>query len=386
MVDGDQAGPLRPRLQDRLVPELGLRARVGEHERRACLRDLAQHGFEHPDAEVAAPGKAAGVVGQQGVDDERLVDATPHQYAVGAVQQRAHGLVEVAERCAQAPGRQARRKAAQPRQRELHLHSALVADQLVPFVDHDQGQAGEQFATVGTGEQQRQAFRCRDQHFGQAPALPGALRGAGVAGACADLPRQAEVGQRCGQRPRRVRRQRPHRRDPQQAQAAGGDLAGQRPAEQAEVDRIGLAGPRGRVQQPGAAGGDLGPDLALEVERRDAVRREPALRARQRELGREKRKRRRAGTRRWRPGPGGLRVSPGFLPRRPGTTRPELGADIGSGRKAAHEGQPMRAAMVAAAPRPPDPRPAPMPTTAAGAENADAARGGVCDGPRTSTT
>jgi hypothetical protein len=60
---------------------------------------------------------------------------------------------------------------AQPRQRQLQLHAALVAQQLVPLVHHQHAQPGEGLTRVGTGQQQGEAFRGRHQRTGQAPPL-----------------------------------------------------------------------------------------------------------------------------------------------------------------------------------------------------------------------
>ena len=84
-------------------------------------------------------------------------------------------LVQVAQRGRQAPHHQLRVPQAQPRQRQLHLHAALVADELVPFVDDDHLQRGEVVARAFARQQQRQRFRRGHQRRGQPPVLPRAL-------------------------------------------------------------------------------------------------------------------------------------------------------------------------------------------------------------------
>ena len=92
-------------------------------------------------------------------------------------EQRVARVVEVADRRRQPPGARARRERAQARERELRLHAALRAHQLVPLV-HDHGaQVGERLARVVAGEQQREALRRRDERGRQPPALPRAHAG-----------------------------------------------------------------------------------------------------------------------------------------------------------------------------------------------------------------
>jgi hypothetical protein len=201
----------------------------------------------------------------------------------------------------------------------------------VPFVDDHQRKRREQVAAVGAGEQQRQALRRGDQHFRQPPALPRALGGVGVAGAHAHLPVEAQVGERGGQRAGGIGGQRAHRRDPQAAQAAAARFAGEAAVEHPEVDGVGLAGAGGRVQQPRAARLDVGPDLALERKRHEAVGRKPRFGAGQRQLPR----RGRAPARLRRCRLDGQRLLRRFA-RLPQPPRPQLRADVRSGRQAAH--------------------------------------------------
>ncbi len=216
VVQRDDAGPLGLGVQQRLVPELGLRARVGEDQRGAAGLDLGHHLRQHRQPQVPAPGEALGAARQQRIDDQLLGHGALHQRAGRAgPEQRVHRLAQVAQRGRHAPGEQARVPAAQPRQRQLHLHAALVAQQLVPLVHHDQRQVLEHLARIGAGQQQRQALGRGDQHGGQAPVLRGALARGRVAAARAGAPVRGQRCQRLGQRAQRVGRQRAHGREPQ---------------------------------------------------------------------------------------------------------------------------------------------------------------------------
>ncbi len=112
------------------------------------------------------------------------------------------------------------RELSQPRQRELHLNSALAADQLMPFIDHYEFQIGEQRLTFRPCQQQRNAFRRRHQRLRQTQRLARAFAGIGVAGANADAPIETQFGERRSECPRRIGSKRAHRREPQHAQAA----------------------------------------------------------------------------------------------------------------------------------------------------------------------
>jgi hypothetical protein len=90
-------------LEHRLVPDLRLRARVGEDQRGAARGDLLDHLRQHREAEVAAPRKALGTAGQQRIDDEFLGHLALHEHAVFMAQQRMHRLVQIAERGRHAP-------------------------------------------------------------------------------------------------------------------------------------------------------------------------------------------------------------------------------------------------------------------------------------------
>ena len=154
-----------------------------------------------------------------------------HDRRVGAMrQQHVARLVQVAQRRRQSPGPQRRRQRAQPRQRQLQQHAALVAEQFVPFVDDHAAQALEMRGAVGVGQQQRQRFGRDHQHVELAGARQPLVARAGIAGAHADLPVEAERGDRFAQGAHGVGGERAQRRDPEHAQARGARRGGSRSA------------------------------------------------------------------------------------------------------------------------------------------------------------
>ena len=223
VVQRDAAGPVGPRVEQQLVPGLGLRAHVGEDQRRRRALDLVDHRLQHLRAQVPAPGEAPGLVRQQRVDLQRLVEPALHQLRVDRVaraEQRAHRFVQVAERGRQAPHHELRVPAAQPRQRQLHLHAALVADELVPFVDDHHLQRAEVLARAFARQQQRQRFRRRHQRGRQA-AGPGARARPPACRRCAG-PRATAAPARPAAAAARARCRRPARASASARALAGG--------------------------------------------------------------------------------------------------------------------------------------------------------------------
>ena len=133
-------------------------------------------------------------------------------------EQRVARLFEIADRRRESPRARAWRERAQARERELHLHAALRSEQLVPLVDDDGAQIGEDLAHVVAREKQRETLGGRDERGRQALSLSRAHRSRRVARARLERPRNLEIAQRSGERFERVRGERAQRRDPEHAQ------------------------------------------------------------------------------------------------------------------------------------------------------------------------
>ncbi len=212
---------------------------------------------------------------QQRIDLQVLDDFALHGHATVADQYLLRVLL-IAQRRGNTPHDQLRIPAPQARQGQLQLHAALVADQLVPFVHHHHLQCRQGDLSVGTGQQQRQAFRGGDQGRGQPPTLPGAFAAAGIAGAQADRPRNVQLCQWRLKGPGGIGGQGAHGRDPQDTQRfgrrfafAGFVVSGERIGFGEAVDRgepygVGLARAGAGMQQTGLAILHRRPDLFLE--------------------------------------------------------------------------------------------------------------------------
>ncbi|MNG81617.1 hypothetical protein D3C79_402700 [compost metagenome] len=276
MVQSDQPSPLRARLEQGLVPQFRLGAGVGEHQAAGAGVDLAADRIEHLQPHVTRPGKAFDLPRQERIDLQLFVLPTLYQQAA-VWQQHLKGMRQVAECGRQPPGHQRWLPTAQARQRQLQLHTALVAQQFMPFVDHHQPQAGEILAGLRAGQQQGQAFGGGDQGTGQAPGLPGTLGATGVAAAYADTPVECQVVQRLLQGACGVGGQGAHGGDPQHLQRGG--LApcclARECAKGAQPDGVGLAGAGAGMQQTGLAPPDSRPDASLEGKGRPVAGGEP---------------------------------------------------------------------------------------------------------------
>src|SRR4051812_28300522 len=82
---------------------------------------------------------------------------------------------------------------AKPGERELHEHAALRAHELMPFVDDDEAEVGEDPGRVAAGEQQREGLGRGDECCRESAALSGAQRGGRVAGPGLEGPRDPEI-------------------------------------------------------------------------------------------------------------------------------------------------------------------------------------------------
>ncbi len=166
VVQRDQPGPVRPRAEDRLVPDFRLGAGIGKDQRCGSRVDLLDHLRQHAQPEMAGPGEAFNARRQQGIDTQILVDPTLHQLAAPRMQQHLQRMGLVAEGRRQPPHDELRHPLTKPRQRQLQLHATLIAQQLMPLVHHQHAQAREGLARIGAGQQQGQAFRCGHQRGG----------------------------------------------------------------------------------------------------------------------------------------------------------------------------------------------------------------------------
>ncbi len=146
VVQRDRPRPVGPRLEQRLVPDLGLRADVGEHERGLRALDRADHLRQQLQADVTGPRKALDRARTQAVDDDRLrveaLDDDRARAAAAGPTRHASASSRLRERRREPPHAQRRKKAAQPRERELGLHAALGPHELVPLVDDDRRRDG----------------------------------------------------------------------------------------------------------------------------------------------------------------------------------------------------------------------------------------------------
>ena len=200
VVQGQDAGPVGPRFEQRLKPDLGGGPGVGEDERGLAFLDRGDHLGEQPEADLSRPGEALHGRGDERIDLERLGDeplddsARPRRGRRPSRPSSASRAVSRLPSVAERPSvRRLGPETTQPRQAELGLHAPLRGHQLVPLVHHDELEVLEQRGRIVAGEQERQALGRGDQRGRQALALAGADAGGGVAGAGLDRPREAEI-------------------------------------------------------------------------------------------------------------------------------------------------------------------------------------------------
>ena len=223
-MNGHGLEPVWPRRDNRLKPDLTLRARVGEDDRRVRCLDPFDHLRKQLGVEMAGPRKALHFLRNERLDHDLLRDDAAYQNTGVRHTERVTPEqclardIEVAKRCRQAPRAHRRADRAQPCQRELHLHAALRRHQLVPLVDDHTLQALEQRLLILATQQQLERLRRRDQRARQAFALRLAHLLGGVSGARFDCPRNAQRLDRCTQCLLGVGGQRAQRCDPQHLQ------------------------------------------------------------------------------------------------------------------------------------------------------------------------
>ena len=142
----------------------------------------------------------------------------------------------------------------------------------MPFVDDDGAQAAEPIPPIRLGQHQRQRFRRSDQNRRQSSVLLRPLAARHVASAQAHRPRWLHRGGRNFQAQGGIGSEGFEGRYPQHRQRRR-QLVGAARAERARRAecRVGLAKPRGGVNQSALALGEGSPGFALEWERRPAA-------------------------------------------------------------------------------------------------------------------
>jgi hypothetical protein len=99
VVERDQPGPVRSRLEERAIPDLRLRSRVGEYDGAVALLDSLHDRGQHLGSEMPRPWKALDDRRDQRVDDDTL-RLDPANHAAGAklsAEERGACVVEVAD-------------------------------------------------------------------------------------------------------------------------------------------------------------------------------------------------------------------------------------------------------------------------------------------------
>ena len=248
--------------QNLLVPDLGLRPGVGEHERAGVAPDDVHNLIEKLNPEVAGPRQLFEGLGHEAVHGDALLDGRPDDpSALQPVQtdQGLHRLVEVADGRGDAPNPHGRGQRLQLGNGQLDLHAPLVPEQVMPFIHHDGAQASEPLLPPFLGQQHVQAFRSGDQDFRHVTVLFLLLCGGRVAGADLDPPAVVEEVEKARCRAVNLLGQRSNRCDPEHPQASrlsamdrGGDEA-----------TVGLATSCGRIDQAIPSRCEMPPCLGL---------------------------------------------------------------------------------------------------------------------------
>ncbi len=130
VVQRDLPRPVRAGFEQRLIPQLRLRADVGEYQRTLRALDGGDHSRQLLEAQMSRPGKALDRGRDQAVDNDRLgVEAAHDAAAAVPTDQALERLVQIGKRRRQGPGWQRRvalaPQLAQAGERELDLDAAL---------------------------------------------------------------------------------------------------------------------------------------------------------------------------------------------------------------------------------------------------------------------
>ena len=197
VVHGQEACPIRFGGQERLVPHLGLAARVGEDEGALVPLHDVHHAVDELEADVARPRQLLERAGHGAFDVDLLGDVGPDNVAAAVPDQGAQGFLGLRQGGADAPhhGFRTARVALQlldPRNGELHLNAALGANQLVPFVDHNGVDVGKAAAAPFLGHQNVHRLRGGDEYLRQGLFLAGFFLRRGVASPPAHVPVQPQ--------------------------------------------------------------------------------------------------------------------------------------------------------------------------------------------------
>ena len=220
VMQGDAARPVGPRLEDRLVPDLGGRTDVGEHQRRARAVDGADHLGQQLQADVPRPRKAVDGGGVRGGDLDRLGvqsldDASARGAHAGQARER---LVEIGQGGGQSPHAQRGAQSRAPVRAPVRPARRACSTSARATRRRSRRTGARALPPVGARQHQRQALRRGDQRRRQALHLPRAGRRRGVAGAHVHGPVRLQRARGAREGQAGVGGQRAQRRDPQDGQ------------------------------------------------------------------------------------------------------------------------------------------------------------------------
>ena len=231
----DQAGPIGPRVEQRLIPELGLRARVGEDERGALASISADHCRQHASRRDGRPTGSARRCRAASVSTSALVGTGPARARLrspATAEQRVMRIGQVAERRRHAPDLHARtpaRAAAPARAAPARRACCRAARATRP--PRPAARSPSIFLRVGAREQQREALGRGDQRGRTGGGSARALALTVCRRCAAPTVHAASSGRRSGrlQGARGVGGERAHRRQPEHRERRGVVLVADRP-------------------------------------------------------------------------------------------------------------------------------------------------------------